>query len=403
MSAITATLLALTLTTPSSGNLPDVGAESLRFTANAGQWHRDARFLARTPGMDIWVTNQGVTYDFYRSEGGPLLKTARALEPARDHSHRMGHVVEVGFDGASPTSRASANSRQPGVSHFLRSARNATFVPSYSTAEVKGLYPGVDMRLYSDQQTGGPRFDIVLAPGADLGQVRMRYDGARRLRVDRNGRVAFDTVLGTVVERGLYAYEVGADGSRTEVKVKPVVQSGAVTYLAAGRDRAKTLVIDPLVTSTFLGYSASDELADMVLTTTGEQIVVGLSGSVDYPITVGAYDDWGQNYDGVVTKMAPDSSGILWSTFIGGAGDDVVHSIVLDSTQRLVISGYTSSQDFPTTASAYDQIGKGGPVGQEFDAFVSKLSDDGSSLVFSTYFARSGLDTSVGLALVSLD
>ncbi|HSI72558.1 MAG TPA: hypothetical protein VK934_05235 [Fimbriimonas sp.] len=403
MSAITATLLALTLTTPSSGDLSDVGAESLRFTANAGQWHRDARFLARTPGMDLWVTNQGVTYDFYRREGRPLLKSSRVLEPALDRSHRMGHVVQVGFDGALPTSRARANGRLRGVSHFLKGGVSARFVPSYAKAEVRGLYTGVDMRLYADTQTGGPRFDIVLAPGADLAQVKMRYQGAQRLRVDRQGRVAFDTALGTVVERGLYAYEVGADGSRNEVKVKPVVQSGVVTYRAAQYDPAKTLVIDPLVSSTFLGYSDSDELADMLLTSAGEQIVAGLSASVDYPVTPGAYDDWGQSYDGVVTKMNADSSAIIWSTFIGGAGADVVHSIVMDSTQRLVISGYTSSQDFPTTATAYDQVGKGGPLNSEFDAFVSKLSDDGSTLVFSTYFASSGVDTSLGLALDSLD
>jgi hypothetical protein len=390
-------LLAVSVMATASDVHIDSTEPTLRFTANKGQWNPEAKYLAHKPGFDVWVTDSGVTYDFYRTKGGSLLPTPGKPFPKTD-VRRSGHVVKVAFEGSSAQSHAQADGLQPSVMHYLRREKSARFVPNYSSAEVKGLYPGIDMRMYADPVTGDPRFDIVLAPGADVRKLKMRYDGAKRVRIDQRGRVAFDTALGTVVERGLYAYEYGADGVRSQVAVKPYLESGTVRYQAASRDPSKTLVIDPLVSSTRLGYSEQDQMADILVEPDGEQVVVGLSVSPEYPTTTGAYDDWEQNMDGVVTKLNADGSNLVWSTFLGGADVDVIHSIVADSLGRLVLSGYTASADFPTV-SALDPIGKGGTEGIPFDVFLCKMSPNGSSLIFSTYFASSGPDISFGLAL----
>lgn len=399
MPVIAAALLTLSASVTAPPTEVEPLRENLHFTANNGQWNSKAKFLAQTPGLDVWVTNKGVTYDFYRNEGDPLLSLKDPLKVTQSNRHRVGDVVQVSFDGALASAKATASEEMPEMTHYLR--RNLTaHAHNYGAAAIKGLYKGVDMKLYADSATGGPRFDLDVAPGADLSQLRLRYKGARDLSVNANGQVTYLTGHGRVVERGLFAYQTDADGSKHQVAATPVIVNGAISYHVPNRDASKPLTIDPLVTSTFVGGSSDDQFTDIVMNASGEQFVVGATASPEYPVTAGAYDDWSQNGDGLITKMNKAGTAVVWSTYVGGAGIDIVHSIVLDTTGRPVIAGYTVSPDFPTV-NAYDPIGKGGPEGLEYDAFLGKLSSDGSALVFSTYFATSGTDICNGLAMDS--
>jgi hypothetical protein len=80
-----------------------------------------------------------------------------------------------------------------------------------------------------------------------------------------------------------------------------------------------------------------------------------------------------------VTKWSPDGSQVLYSTYFGGSGGDGASGIAVDGTGNAYVTGSTSSTDFPTTSTAFQTKLTGPP-----NVFVSKLSADGSQLIYST-------------------
>jgi hypothetical protein len=146
-----------------------------------------------------------------------------------------------------------------------------------------------------------------------------------------------------------------------------------------------------LVWATYLGGAGGDMAYNLVVDHMGSVYVTVWTSSADFPTTTGAYDTT-HNSPGVMdiayVKLKPDASGLVYSTFIGGAGTEQARgSIYDDASGCLYSSGWTDSANFPTTPGAYQRTRKGGN-----DAFLLKLSADGSQLVFSTLFGGSAME-----------
>ncbi len=126
----------------------------------------------------------------------------------------------------------------------------------------------------------------------------------------------------------------------------------------------------------------------------GNAYVPGVTSSTDFPTTPGAFQTSfaGGNCDGYLTKLSPTGSGVVYSTCLGGSGDDFAGAVRVDRLGNAYVLGQTSSTDFPTTADAFQSTYGGG----NSDAFVTKLNPTGSGLVFSSYLGGSGGDGSVG-------
>jgi uncharacterized protein (TIGR03437 family) len=170
-----------------------------------------------------------------------------------------------------------------------------------------------------------------------------------------------------------------------------------------------------LVFSTYLGGAQDDLAMGIAVDAAGSAYVTGSTLSADFPTTAGAYqrvnngaDTFNNIFfnfgDGFITKFSPDGSSLVYSTLLGGRGDDVSASIVVDSSGNAIVTGSTSSQDFPTTAGAYQRSSRGpfiAPVADQLfgDAFVTKLNATGSGLVFSTYLGGTGDDAAFRIAL----
>lgn len=152
-----------------------------------------------------------------------------------------------------------------------------------------------------------------------------------------------------------------------------------------------------LVWCTYVGGAGSDEGNDLTIDSFGNPIVVGASDSPDYPTTPGAYQEEHKNYlDVCVTKLSSDGLAIIWSTFIGGQNSgDQGFSIEVGQDFRPILTGYCASEDFPTTANAFDQSFNG-PLN---DAFVSQLNSSGTELLWSTFLGGSSNDEGTELTL----
>ncbi|MFX1252509.1 MAG: SBBP repeat-containing protein [Promethearchaeota archaeon] len=141
--------------------------------------------------------------------------------------------------------------------------------------------------------------------------------------------------------------------------------------------------------STYFGGVDDESSGSMVLDSVGNIILAGRTDSVNFP-TVNAYQNIsGGRNDIFVSKFSADGQTLLFSTLLGGGGEDSCWDVALDAADNIVIAGTTSSLNFPTV-NAYQNTFGGG----DFDVFVAKFSADGQSLLFSTYFGGSDRDWS---------
>lgn len=145
-----------------------------------------------------------------------------------------------------------------------------------------------------------------------------------------------------------------------------------------------------LLYSTYLGGTGGDFILDMKLKSTGEICVTGITDSSDFPV-FNAVDNTRQGSEAFVTEFTADGSALVFSTFLGGSGQDFGHGLALDGNGNLYVTGCTTSLDFPVVNPF--QAAKCGPE-YNYDVFVTKISATGSALLYSTYLG--GTDSEFG-------
>ncbi len=196
-----------------------------------------------------------------------------------------------------------------------------------------------------------------------------------------------------------YVYAVGLDAAgrpvlagHTESADFPTT-SGAFDRTLGGGGDGCLLKLDAdggsLVWSTLLGGGGDDVIADFEFAADGRLVVVGQTGSGDFPTTVGAFDRTfgGGNHDAFVAALGADGRALAWSTLVGGLYNDFGEALAVKPDGTLLIAGNTGSPDFPTTAGAFDRIANGSD-----DAFVARMAADGTALLWSTLLGGSGFD-----------
>ncbi len=370
------------------------GPETLpsMFVENLGQWDTSTRFLASRGNV---VT---------RIEQGAL-----ALDLPRGPETAAGRVsLHFVFEGAAPEAAVVGEDRSRAVTNFLIGndpARWRRGAPSYRRVLYPDLYPGVDVRVRED--AGRLKYDVLVAPGADLAPVVIRCEGATALCLAADGSLEMETPAGTLRQTVPATWQELPSGGRITVECKYRILSGnRYGFAVPGRDPGLPLVIDPRVEvpglewSTFFGTLGTDLGTAIAFGDNGRLIVAGQSdyvGIPGIPTTPGAYDP---TFNGVcdawVACFDPAQSGDeqrVWCTYLGGGQEDRAFDIALDAGSVWVV-GITSSTDFPTTPDAYDRTYNGGGS-YPGDVFVTQLSGDGASLLYSTFLGGSASDWAV--------
>ncbi|MFX1285908.1 MAG: SBBP repeat-containing protein [Promethearchaeota archaeon] len=149
-----------------------------------------------------------------------------------------------------------------------------------------------------------------------------------------------------------------------------------------------------LLWSTFIGGRLDDFSNEIVLDGSNGIYITGSTNSNDFP-TLNAYDSsLTGEWDIFLVKLSTNGS-LQYSTFIGGNNDDYGYDIVLDNLNNILLTGETSSEDY-FVVNAYDSTFNG-----ESDAFLIKISVNGSSILYSTYFGGTELDQGTSIALDS--
>jgi len=345
---------------------------SLKFTENAGQWDSRAKFVARTGPVDVWVTNTGITYDWHE-------QIAAAGKSIGKDPTWKNHAVSVEFVGATGKGVAEGLHQVPGLSNYYQGKSLHPRVRSFSAATIKDLYPGVDLISYFDKVEMKPRYDLVVHKGANPDQIRMRYKGAKSLRVTPDGEVKYSVGFDggsdpQVGEQRQMAYQAGDQGIPYRFMPRQVMEKdGTVGFDVTGYLPDRDLVIDPLVWSTYIGGDGSTIVKSIKADFSQNVYVCGTTSATNFPGSAGTANSGtsGNVYDAFAAKF--DSSGnCLFATFYGGATQNTDgRTVGFDSGGNTYFVGNGTAQDWPTTTGPAPELVAN-------NSFLAKLKPDGT-------------------------
>ena len=247
-------------------------------------------------------------------------------------------------------------------------------------------------------------FDFPVTPGA-YNRTRQTPTDAFIAKFDPSGRtLLYATFLGGSGSDAAYALAVDAAGDAfvgglTFSSNFPTTP-GAFRRAFAGAESGFVTKLDAngaaLVYSTFVGGSVADAVFGLTVDGAGNAFVTGPTGSTDFPVTPGAYQTTygGSLQDGFAAEVNPLGSALVFATFLGGVQIDEGTAIAVDGAGNVYVTGNTLSMNFPTTVGAFDTVLSGSS-----DAFLSKLSADGTTLAYSTFLGGGGSDSGAAVAV----
>jgi uncharacterized protein (TIGR03437 family) len=366
----------------------DYGKLPLQFEENRGQTDARVRFLARSAGRTWFLTADGATLS------------------------AAGGAVRLRFRGVNRRAAIEGVDRQAGVSNYF-GPHPVTRIPQFARVRYRQAWPGIDVVFYGS--AGRLEYDFLVAPGADPRRIRIEFEGADRIRAE-DGDLVARTAAVELRQRAPVIYQ-----DTTRVRGGYVLRGRQVAFALGAYDRKRTLVIDPVLSyNARFGARAQSAIgqpaglngldrggAAIAVDAAGNAYVVGAAYTADFPTTPGVFQPAlhpgtlpGNAIlpnDAVIMKLNPSGSALLYSTFLGGRGDDVATGIALDPDGNVYLSGTTTSPDFPTTPGA---IQPGAPEPNAYTGFVAKINADATKLLYGTYLGGAGVSSDArGIAI----
>lgn len=374
----------------------------VRIVPNVGQWDSPELYRMQVGGMQMFLERRG--WSFWLQEAGPAAMTAGAA-PRRGAwddevpAALRAVAVRMEFVGAGmPT----VTTERPlvGVSNYLlgdEALQHRTGVPGYGSVLYESMYPGIDVRVR--EAAGHCEYDLLLAPGADLAQVRVRVTGAASVAIDAAGSLVLNTALGEVRQPLPVTWMVSPDGTKRPIVCTYALHgTDAFGFVAPDRDATLPLVVDPpILYSTYFGGSGTEEPMQVIEDGNGHILVCGRTTALNFPTSVGAVQPayGGGARDGILLRLDPSqlpASQVVFATYFGGNANDTVFSVITLPSGLVAFAGASWSTNLPVSASAF-QTAPAGAV----DGFVGMLDAGGSVLLALTYFGGSSLDAATSI------
>ena len=384
------------------------GTLPLTFEINRGQYDSSVKFTSRGNGYRLCLTGREAILSLHR----PLSSDSGSREeqngsPAESGAHQprirdeAAAVLRMRLVGANSSSPMQGLDLASHSNYLIGSNRNnwRTAVPGYGRVRQKGLYTGIDLIYHGT--SGQLEYDFVLAPRANPGIIDLAFERTQKMRVDSDGDLVLTTPRGEIRHKKPFAYQE-IEGSRKEISSRFVIKGKHRVGFQIGRyDRRKTLIIDPVLNySSYFGGDFTEGLA-IAVDRAGNAYVAGDCDSTRFPTTPGAFQSTKQSgsendEDAVVMKINASGTAVVYSTYIGGKEDEEATGIAVDSEGNAFVTGFTESGNFPTTPGALQTEKKGWS-----DAFIAKLNDQGTSLIYSSYLGGSRSTKANGIAVDS--
>jgi hypothetical protein len=344
----------------------------LSFIKNEGQKDASVLFYEQGTGHATVFTNKGISHSLGSGKADMI-----TLTPLN----------------ASPFTVEALDMKEGKVNYFTgKDLKNwKTNIPTYGAILYKGIYPGIDMKIYGTNNQ--LEYDLIVSPGADPSQICLSYTGAENLSITQEGDLAIDLKEGSILQKKPVLYQT-INNTRKDIEGRFVLADATTYHFEIGPyDSSHPLVIDPVLAySTYLGGNGSDTARAIAVDSSGNVYVAGGTSSTNFPNQSPYQGTNAENGDAFITKFNPSGSALVYSTYLGGNGSDTARAIAVDSLGNVYVAGATASTNFPTQSPIQ------GAYAGSTDAFVAKLNPSGSALVYSTYLGGNSNDHALAIA-----
>jgi hypothetical protein len=297
----------------------------------------------------------------------------------------------------------------------------------FSRVRLDEIYPGVQL-IYYPSKSAQLEYDFVVQPGADPKRIALKISGADKVRVDSDGNLVLKIGGDEVRQHKPVVYQM-VNGAQKSIRASwRLTNKNTATFSIAEYDRALPLVIDPVLSfSTYLGGRYGDAGWDIATDANGNVYVCGDTFSPDLRTNFPSVNflDYGNGAtgqtnsgttvpkrygDAFVAKFTPTGSNTLaldYLTYLGGKGEEAAIGIAADAGGNAYVTGFTDSPNFPiwpTNAFQPQIAGRNNTAASTYrvDAFVTKISPDGQSLVYSSYLGGGERDSGNSIAVDNL-
>src|SRR6266481_2030712 len=451
--------------TPDQVSTAQLLAAPMSFEANQGQTVDSVRFLSRGPGYTLFLTPREAVLSL-RSSGTESSGRGQR-RPQSKMNQACLTMTFVGANPRPEVEGVDQLAGTANYFIGNDPSQWRTAVPTYDKVKYHDLYPGVDLIYYGNQRQveydfviepkADPKRIAISFSGADklevdseggliahLGSGDIRWKKPLAYQESSGGKVEV-SVKFVLKHRREIAFEIASYDTTKPLTIDPVLvyatylggnKGDFVSGIAADAAGSPYIIGDTtslnfptasafrttsagsnevfvtklnttgsgLIYSTYLGGSSNDFAGGIALDGSGNAYLTGETGSPDFPTRNAAYPSNAGFKDAFVTKLGPFGTNLIYSTYLGGNGDDSGRAIAVDSGGNVYVTGSTYSKGsgngpFPTTQGAY-QGNNGGGNAITSDAFVTKFNTNGL-LSYSTFLGGSTDEKANGIAIDS--
>ena len=312
----------------------------LGFKENKNQWNKNILYTAELRGANIFLEKNTITYVLYDRDD------LEKLHPLKGNGIVHAHSYKVELLNANPNPEVvSEGESESYYNYFIGNNPSnwASNVHSYSTIQYRNIYPKIDLKFYF--QNGLMKYDFILNPGADINSIQMKYIGADEVK-KTSGNIEVLTSVGKVIEVAPISWQLNTQAEKNYINSSYKFSNNILSFnLDNNYNKSQVLIIDPT---------------------------------------------------------------LIFSTYTGSTADNFGYTCTFDNDGNMYLGGYVNATFglYPTTTGAFQLVFGGGDatgIGFPCDMGISKISSDGSTLIYSTYVGGSSNETPHSLFVNSND
>ncbi len=377
---------------------------------------------------------------------------------SRSETIRDNSQVKLQFAQANVNPRVEGQEPLMSKSNYLIGSDTKQWrqdIAHYARVKYHDLYPGVDLIYYGNQQQ--LEYDFVVAPGVNPHQIKIAVSGTQNLRLAENGDLVLGTGSGALIQQRPVVYQEIAGAKRSVEGRYKLLGHNLIGFDLGAYDSSYPLVIDPilgfattfgtaddtignsiatdlvgnsyitgiaysvrsptigssgianvfvtklnavgqLIYNTYIGSAGEDTGLSIDVDSNGNAYVTGQTTTNTFPVTTGAFQrQFGGRLEAFVLKLNRSGNDLVYSSFLGGSGDDAGTGIAVDRNDNAFVAGETTSTNFPSVAPLY-RFGQAST-----EAFVCKVNPNGSNLIYSTALTGVSTNPQGGSAAMGID
>jgi len=336
-----------------------ISSQGIEFIENVGQFKYedgkaagDILFKANIDGGELYIKHSGISFVLKKAlnpvsrkkSEDRMLRDIEQPEPQRWVISK----TEMKFSAANVMTTLEALEPLDSYTNYYIEHEEFTDVRSWRKIVIRNVYQDIDFAIYTNKNNE-LEYDFIVHPGGNPNEIGLEFINHEGISVENNNLIIANK-LGRIEHREPISYQ---DEYSQRVGSRFIInEDKTISFKVDNYDRAKSLIIDPIIKVWCLGFSgiSQDELRDLAVDRDGNVLITGETGSGNLKVLNAFQEEYASEFnypaDGFLAKF--DKNGKkLWATYVGGEKSDYPSTIEIDNDNNVIIGGWSWSKKFP--------------------------------------------------------